>query len=177
MKKTSIVLATTGAIILGTGLLFPTLISAEENSSDTFVQRLAEKLNLSEAEVDSVLEEVRGEHREERQVEREEIVSSALEDGSLTERQGELVQAMNQIREEERASEDFVPGEGMRNMGENHENMITALNTEGLDVTEEELDTLRDSMQEIGLGMGNGMGGGNGIGGGNGMGMGMHKGN
>jgi len=169
MKKTSIVLAITGAIILGTGLLFPTLALAEEDSNTTFGQRLAEKLNLSETEVDTALKEVRGEHREEVQADREEIVKSVLEDGSLTERQGELVEAMNQVREEHRESEDFVPGEGMRNRGENHENMIEDLEDAGLDVTEDELDDLRDTMQEIGLGNG-------GMGKGEGMGMGMHRG-
>jgi hypothetical protein len=157
MKK-SLVLATTGAVILGIGLLTPTFVSAEGNG-ESFAYRLAQRLNLSEEEVDSAIQEVRLEEREERQSEREEAINNAVESGDLTERQQELLTTMHEIRVEERESEDFEPGEGRRNMGEMQEDMLESLNAEGLDVTEDELEDLRDTMQDLGLGGqgGNGM--------------------
>jgi len=171
MKKTTVI-AITGAMVLGAGLLFPTLVSADENG-DTFIQRFAERFNVSEDEVEGVVQEMREEHREERQEEREDIVSSALDDGSLTEKQGEILSVMAQVRDQERESEDFVPGEGMRNREERHEEMLGTLVEEGLDVTQEELNDLRDTTRDLGLG-----GGGNGLGLklGNGEGNGMRMG-
>jgi len=150
MKK-SLVLATTGAVILGIGLLMPTFVSAEGNG-ESFAYRLAQRLNLSEEDVDSAIQEVRLEEREERQAEREEAVNDAVESGDLTERQQELLTAMHEVRVEERESEDFEPGEGRRNMGNMQEDVLETLNDEGLNVTEDELEDLRDTMQELGLG-------------------------
>ena len=171
MKKTTVI-AITGAMVLGAGLLFPTLVSADENG-DTFIQRFAERFNVSEDEVEGVAQEMREEHRTERYENREGVVSQALEDGDLTERQGEILNAMHQIQEEKRNSEDFVPGEGKKNRGAMQEGMCDSLVESGLDVTEDELDDLRDTTRDLGLG-----GGGNGLGlkVGNGEGNGMRMG-
>ena len=172
MKKTTVI-AITGAMVLGVGLLFPTLVSAEDTNGDTFIQRLAERLNISEDEVEGVVTEMREEHRTERYTEREGTVDQALEDGDLTQRQGEILDAMHQVREEERSSEDFVPGEGQKNRGTMQEGMFDALVESGFDVTEDELDDLRGTTRDLGLG-----GGGEGLslrmGNGNGKGMGRN---
>jgi hypothetical protein len=172
MKKTTVI-AVTGAMVLGVGLLFPTLVSAEDANGETFIQRFAARFNVSEDEVEGVVQEMREEHRTERQVEREGTVDQALEDGGLSERQGEILDAMHQVREEERSSEDFVPGEGQKNRGTMQEGMFDALVESGFDVTEDELDDLRDTTRDLGLGGGGEglrMGGGEGMGGGKGMG-------
>ena len=157
MKKT-VVLATTGAMILGIGLLFPSFASAEGNG-EGFAYRLAQKLNLSEDEVGTALQEVREEERVEREAAREQAVSEAVESGDLTAEQEEILDAMHSIMEESRPdSEDWEPGEGRRNMGSLQEDMLDSLNEAGLDVTQEELDELRDTMQDLGIeGFGGGM--------------------
>jgi len=173
MKKTTVI-AITGAMVLGVGLLFPTLVSAENTNGDTFIQRLAGRLNISEDEVEGVVTEMREEHRTERYEEREGIVEQALEDGDLTERQGEILDTMHQIREEIRGSEDFVLGRGKENRGAMKEGMFDALKESGFDVTEDELDDLRDTMKDLGLGIGGGEGLSLRMGNGNGKGMGRN---
>jgi uncharacterized protein with von Willebrand factor type A (vWA) domain len=113
MKKTTVI-AITGAMVLGAGLLFPTLVSADENG-DTFIQRFAERFNVSEDEVEGVVQEMREEHRTERYENREGVVSQALEDGDLTERQGEILNAMHQIQEE-----IGIPKFKTQKQGDNH---------------------------------------------------------
>lgn len=157
MKKT-IVLATTGAMILGIGFLFPTFVSAQGNG-EGFSYKLSQKLNLSEDDVNTALQEVHEEQRVEREAEREILISQAVENGDLTERQQDILTTMHSVMEESRPdSEDWEPGEGRRNMGSLQENMLESLNDAGLDVTQEELDELRDTMHDLGIGsFGNGM--------------------
>lgn len=108
----------------------------------------------------NVSEEVRIEHFEEREAERAEIVVEAVEDGTLTQRQAEILHAMAELRpvggrglfgagrdlsEEEREA----LREEMREQRD--QSMLDQLNEAGLDVTEEELQELREVREELGL--------------------------
>lgn len=111
----------------------------------------------------SVSEEVRQEHITEREVERAEVVAQAVENGSLTDRQAEILATMAELRP--------VGGRGMFGAGKDltqqerealreemraqrDGNMLEDLNKIGLDVTEEELQELKEVREELGL-MGN----------------------
>ena len=128
------------------------------------------------AQEEKVSDEVREEHRAEREAERVEIVAQAVVDGKLTERQEEILNAMAELRP--------VGGRGMFGAGrdlseeerealreqvraEREGSMLDALNEKGLNVTQEELEELRELRKELGL-MGNqhrrGGGGGRGSG-------------
>ena len=144
MKKV-IIYSTLGAVLVLTGTYAVSNVYAQE------------------AGLGNVSEEVRQEHIAEREEERAEIVAQAVEDGSLTDRQAEILAAMAQLRP--------AGGRGMFGAGkdlteEQREalreerraqrdgTMVEELNELGLDVTEEELQELREVREELGL-MGN----------------------
>lgn len=144
MKKV-VIYSTLGAVLLLTGTYAVSNVYAQES-------RLG-----------NVSEEVRQEHIIERQEERAEVVAQAVEEGSLTDRQAEILAAMAGLRP--------VGGRGMFGAGkdltqEEREvlreerraqrdgSMLEELNELGLNVTEEELQELKEAREELGL-MGN----------------------
>lgn len=127
-------------------------------ANETFSSVLSSKLGVPEEKVSSALSETRLQMHTERTAEVNELVDQALKDGKLTQRQVEIISTMHEIREEKFDSDEPRRG-GMR-----HEEMLSDLNEKGLNVTEEELTTLREEMRELGIG-----------GKGNGMGKGMHR--
>jgi anti-sigma28 factor (negative regulator of flagellin synthesis) len=153
MKKTTI-LATTGAVVLVAGLLIPSSVMADD-SGNTFMQRVAERVGVSSTELETAMVEVREENREERET----AIESAVENGDLTADQYALLQAMHDARDE--MKEDHQPGDGPVKDG-----MIDKLNESGVEVTSEDLDELREVMTEIGLAPQGPQGG---------RGMGMHR--
>ncbi len=111
----------------------------------------------------NVSEEVRQEHIAQRTAERAGAVIEAMEDGDLTQRQVEILNAMEDLRP--------MGGRGMFGAGrdltveerealreeirvEREGSMLAALNESGLQVTQEELEELREVREELGL-MGN----------------------
>lgn len=122
---------------------------------ETMVTKLAEKLGISEEKVETAMTEAREEVHEEMVAQREEAISEAVEEGKLTEDQEAILNAMEEIREEKFDSSQPRQG-GFK--GE----MVELLNEKGLDVTEEELQELREVTQELGIvgekGAGKGMG-------------------
>jgi len=159
-KRTKILtgIGDTSLIIVG-GIIYGGKTYAEEVSNmfqDTFVSIIANKLGVSENEVESAIEETRSEMKESIEKERREKIDSAVENEDLTERQAELLSAMHEIR-----SENFE--DGQRQKGRvMKDSILEDLNEKGLEVTQEELDDLRDAMLDIdwgGLeGRGKGMG-------------------
>lgn len=135
MKKGTVI-ATTGAVVLAVGLLIPTTALAQ-TSEGTFFDRVAEKMGISSAEMESVREEVRVEMHTEREI----VIDQALEDGDLTDRQYEILSAKEEFRGE--------PGEmrGQQNKG----SMFESLNESGLDVTHEEMQELHEALQDLGF--------------------------
>lgn len=119
----------------------------------------------------NVSEEVRQEHIAEREVQRAEVVTQAVEDGSLTDRQAEILATMAELKP--------VGGRGMFGAGreltqqerealreekraQRDGSMLENLNEIGLDVTEEELQELKEVREELGLMGGQHRRGGNG---------------
>jgi hypothetical protein len=108
----------------------------------------------------NVPEEVRQEHMAERTAARAEAIVQATEEGNITERQLEILNAMEDLRPEGGrgmfgAARDLTPEEreilreSMRE--EREQSMLDALNEAGLDVTHEELEELRELRMELGL--------------------------
>ena len=149
MKRLAI-LATTGAVLISAGLLIPRVAFADDDFvRGNMIEKLSEKLGLTESEVESVMVEIQTEERDAREAEREAVISEAFVSGDLTERQIELLTAMQENRPE--------PGEGRRGDGDeegDHTRMLDLLNEEGLNVTVSELDDLRTVMEDLGFAMG-----------------------
>lgn len=160
MKKTILALTAAGTV-LAVGAFTVSTVSAQETdtSRDTMISKLAEKLGLSTETVSTAFEETRGEMHTERVAEMESKLQEAYENGELTQRQYTIIDTMNEVREQN--FEERTPGEKPEK-GE----MLETLNDAGLNVTEEEMQELRETMRDLEL-MGNGAN--------RGMGRGMHR--
>ncbi len=169
MKRIAI-LATTGAVLITAGFLIPRVAFADDvTPHDSFTQQLAEKLGLTEDEIQDVMVEIRSEHQAEREAERKEAINTAFENGDLTERQVTILNAMHEVMSKVRNNESTLRGQERRDeMQKTREErdtlVLDSLNEQGLNVTEEEMTTLRETMQDLDLGMGQGMGKGEGFG-------------
>jgi hypothetical protein len=145
MKK-AIVYTTLGLVIV---------IGGVYGASNIYAQEFGFRGNVSE--------EVRQEHMAERTAERAEAIVQASEEGNITERQLEILNAMEDLRPEGGrgmfgAGRDLTPEEREilreSTREEREQSMLEALNELGLNVTQEELQELRDLRMELGL-MGN----------------------
>ncbi len=137
-SKKFFVLATLA--LVSTALVGGVYAQADEESSFKlpFVEKLAQRLDMDEDELDTIVEEVREEHRVEMRNQKTERIQDAFEDGKFTERQMEILEAKEEYR-----------GFGKsRQQGE----MLELLNEKGLDVTHEEMQEISDLMQELGIG-------------------------
>lgn len=139
--------------------------SADRTIQDTFVSTLAQKLGVTEEKVETALTETREVIHEERETAREAAIATALENGDLTQKEVDILNAMHEIREEIRAKA-LEAGERPQRPG-SLVDMVDELNEAGIKVTEEELDALHEKIQELDLGFGRRGGG---------RGMGMHMG-
>ncbi len=137
MKKI-VIYTTMGVALIVLGVYSVSSIYAEDNGGGQFhmpfITKLAEKLNMDEAELEKVVEEVREAERAEMDAERSEKILQAMEDGKISERQAEILNAM----------EDLRPEKGGPNGG-----MMELLKESVLDVTDEEIDELRDLCKEL----------------------------
>lgn len=119
------------------------------------------KVNAQEAGF-GFSDELREEHMAEREAERQEIIDSAIEDGVFTDRQVEILEAMEEVRP--------VGGRGLHGAGrdlseeerealreemraEREGSMLEEINgvISGDEVTEDELQELRDLREDLGL--------------------------
>jgi hypothetical protein len=160
-----VIYTTIGVILVVSGVFVTSRVYAQGlgANSDTFVSRLAEKLGVSEEDVSTVIDDVHEEFQAERQAERAEIVTEALDDGKLTEKQAEILDALEDINvnggrpEDWEEWKDYTPEqrEALRDARQEliQQERIDALYDQGLEVTQEEMDELHDVMQELGIGM------------------------
>lgn len=177
-----------GVIIVVSGVFVASSVNAQdlESSGNTFFSRLAEKLDLEEEEIVEVVDGLREDMQAQRQAQRAETITQAIEDGKLTEKQIQILDAMEDLKptgkpEDWEEWKEYTPEqrEALRETRrETRENeMRDALyNDFGLEVTQEEMVELHQIMSDEGIGMygqrgekgmmGGGMRGG--IGGGNG---------
>lgn len=145
------------------------VVSAHQtDNSEEFAAELSERLGVDQSEVQSAMEEIREEHRSEMQAEIQAKIDEAVDAGDLTDRQAEILNAMQEIREENpRSEEDRPDREDIEAMteeereafreersAEHQQEMIDALAEKGLDVSADELETLRETMKELGIGGG-----------------------
>jgi hypothetical protein len=154
--------ALSSALVLG-GVMYGGKVLAQTGSSihDTFVSTLAGKLGVSETKLETALTETRTVVHEQREVEREAAIATALKDKKITQREADILNAMHEIREETRESR--MEG-GNRGQRKGMVNMLEDLNKKGLKVTQEELDNLHEKMIDLNLGMGGKRGRGMGMG-------------
>lgn len=153
IKKVVILTAVGAVTVIGLGLVGVQAASASDvESRETFHASLAQKLGLSEEIVEGAFEELHEERRVEMQADRAETILSAIENGDITDRQAQILDSMEDIREEHMgtAVRDF---NGERpEKGQLEDLMLEQLNGSGLEVTQEELDDLHKVMEDLGLG-------------------------
>ena len=164
MKKL-VIYTTIGTILVVSGVLVTSKVNAQEFrlGNDTFTSKMADKLGMEDEEVVTVIEDVREEMQAERQAERDTAILDAIDSGDLTEKQAEILNAMEDIDidrgkpEDWEEWKDYTPEqrEALRDAREEtrQQEIIDALYEQGIDVTADELDELRDVMQELGIGM------------------------
>lgn len=143
----TLILVLTGAVMLTNGTALANGFMGGDNK-DEMTQQLAEKLNVSEDQVSSAMDQIREEHQAERVAEVNANLDKAVTDGVITQEQK---QQILDKQAEHRAQAEKQRGE-MRQWAEDS----------GIDF---------DRLRDYGIG-GRGMGGGRGMhGGGYGMGM------
>jgi hypothetical protein len=163
MKKL-IIYTTMGVVIVASGVFVTNRVNAQElePTNDTFITRLAEKLGITQDEVVEVVEDLRGDMQAERQAERTEAITQAIEEEKLTDRQAEILNAVEDLDITGRPDDwdqwhEYTPEqreqlrEARRETRENQ--MREALYEQGLEVTQEEMDELHEIMLEEGIGM------------------------
>jgi hypothetical protein len=163
MKKI-VIYTTIGTLLVVSGILFTTSINAQEldTSSNPFFQKIAEKLGVDESEFVGVVEEIRDEMKTEREAERAEIITKALEDGTLTEKQGEILNVLEDLKPSEKPEDieewkDYTQEqrEALRESRQEarQSEVLNSLSEAGLEVTQDEIDELHTIMEELDLGV------------------------
>ena len=164
-----------GVAAAGTLGLGAAAVSAQFDGNQDFVSSLATKLGVEEDAVQSAITATREEFRAERQAELEQQIADAVTSGGLTERQADIIAAMQEIREEKRndladlsAEERQALREERRSNfadlstderdalkeelhSERQTEIIAALAEKGISVTAAELDELHETLEELGI--------------------------
>jgi hypothetical protein len=164
MKK--LIIYTTVGTMLAISTVFVSNKAFAEDLSpaqDSFISRLASKLGLSDDDVVEVVADVREEVQAEREAERAEAITEAMDSGVLTEKQAEILDAMEDIRGTTGRPDDweewhsYTPEQREALRDDRRElreqDILDALNDQGLSVSEDELDELHEVMLEEGIGM------------------------
>jgi len=180
MKNKKLLLGAMGiAVIGGVSTLVPLGVYAAENSEEvnTFVQKLAARLGMEESAIESAVENVRVEIHDERSAERETALSQAVIDGTLTERQAQILNGLDEAMQATR------PGEGERlerkglssltqeqreaqfseQKEEREQEVVDALNEQGLNTTIDELESTREAARNANIDLGIRIGKGRGV--------------
>lgn len=92
MKKKLIATLVLGTLVTA-GVLSTGQVKAEESQPLPIWQRIAEKFNLNQDEVQTAFEEGRGQKRGQRQIQREEKLGQAVSDGVISEDQKQALMA------------------------------------------------------------------------------------
>lgn len=168
--KRHYVFALAGLMLMGTLALIPVgIVSAQTVTQEgsTFIQKLAAKLGLSEDVVQEAVNATHDELHSEMVAKREEALSSAVDEGKLTQRQADLLQAVSDLRLEIKGEvfgarpeeldsltreERQAQHEAMRD--EMDQKLVDALNANGLNTTINELREAMTAEREAGIGFG-----------------------
>lgn len=164
MQKSTIL--TIGAATLAAGaILLPLGVMAQnaDTGTNTFITTLAEKLGISEDKLETALDETHDQMHTQREEEMQASIDEAVANGDLTQRQADLLEAMHTYREENRPEKGELADEfeGLTHeemhdkmeelRDEREEDMLAALNDQGLNTNQEELDELHEAMQDLDL--------------------------
>ncbi len=164
MKKL-VIYTTIGTILFVSGIFVTSRVNAQELNfgNETIITRMAQKLGLESEEIVEVVEDIRADMQAERQAQRAEAVTQAMEDGKLTDRQAQILDAMEDLEVTGRPDDweewheyTHEQKEELREARrEARQNQVReALYTEqGLEVSQEEMDELHEIMLEEGIGM------------------------
>lgn len=95
MNKTQVI-SLVAVTVIGLGALGATRVLAEDSTPGqgpmgSLVQKIAQKFNLNQADVQSVFDEQRAEHQAQMQAAMEARLSQAVTDGNITEDQKQLI--------------------------------------------------------------------------------------
>ena len=102
-KKTIVILSVALSVVLVAGVLGTGIVLAASNSFyPPIVEKLAEKLNVSNSDVNTAFDEVHQEKRQEAQERFEQQLDQAVEDGKITKEQKEVLLKKNtEIQEQQ----------------------------------------------------------------------------
>ena len=90
-----------GALLIGSAVKVGTVL-AQDSNYPPIVQKLAEKFNLNQADVQAVFEEERTQRQQERQAAFEEGLTKAVGDGVITEEQKQTLLEKHKTMQENR---------------------------------------------------------------------------
>ncbi len=163
------------ALALGTAVLLPVAVSADQISTtgqDTFIQKLAAKLGLTEEVVETAVTSTRDEMKTEIDTARATAITDAVTAGTLTQRQADILNAIDDAQESIRSSKTQEDMQSMRDLTPDErktqmdEELLAALNDAGLNTTADEVSAAREAAQSADImvggprgGMGEGRGG------------------
>jgi len=130
------------ALAVLTLAIFDANIASANNSPgarDTLVQKIAEKFNLNQDDVQSVFDEVRSERQKEMQLKEEERLNQLVTDRKITKEQKNLIQKKQEELRSERESsrdsfKDLTPEERKAQMEKRRTELETWASENGIDI-------------------------------------------
>ncbi len=148
-------------------IILPISALAATGSDSSFAAKLASKLGIDEAKVESALTDVRTEMDAERTAEMQDQIKSLVESGKLTQRQADILNAEAKYHDELRPTEVDKPTreemdslteaqrkEKMEAMRTEMENKLLAkLNENGLNTNLDEIQKAHEAVKDAGLKM------------------------
>ncbi|MFA7682991.1 MAG: hypothetical protein WCX94_02490, partial [Candidatus Dojkabacteria bacterium] len=153
---------TMGVVIVISGVFVSTnRVDARElaPTNETFITRVAQKLGVAQNEVVEVVEDLREDMQAQREAQRVESITQAIENGKLTDRQAQILDAMEDLKITGRPDDwnewhEYTPEQREQLRDARREAMETqkreALYEQGLEVSQEEMDQLHEIMLEDG---------------------------
>jgi len=119
IKKLLIPVLAFSVLLAGSTVLATTAKADDLDNRPPFIQKLAERFNLNQDEVDSFFQEQRQQHQQQMQEQKEQKLQQAVDDGVITAAQKEAITAKHQ--------------EKMGNRQENRQEMQQWFEDQGID--------------------------------------------
>ena len=166
MNKKNLLIGSFAVVALAVGALIPIGVYAatQSDSTTTFVQKLATKLGIDQAKVQSAVSDVHSEMKAEREAVRQVEIAKAVSDGKLTQRQAEILKALQEIREDIKPADKPANKQDLKNLSKVErqakmeefrkamdQKLVDALNAKGLKTTIEEIQATHKALKDAGL--------------------------
>jgi len=110
MNKKILIISAVLIIVIGVGVLGSNMVSAGNNNShSTLVQKLTEKFDLNESQVQAVFDEVKEERHEDMEEKKDAHFEKLVSEGTITDEQKTLlIEKFGQLKEEKKSNwEDY----------------------------------------------------------------------